>query len=86
MVGRSSLEYVKEKLFRSLQICVESVIIETKKICMKVGIGEAANFSAYAFAPASLVTPLGVLSVLISAVLASKYLNEKVNLLGKVII
>jgi len=49
-----------------------------------VGIGEAANFVAYAFAPASLVTPLGVLSVLVSAVLASKYLNEKLNLLGKV--
>lgn len=49
-----------------------------------VGIGEAANFIAYAFAPASLVTPLGALSVLVSAVLASKYLNEKLNLLGKV--
>lgn len=49
-----------------------------------VGIGEAANFIAYAFAPASLVTPLGALSVLVSAVLASRYLNEKLNLLGKV--
>ena len=28
-------------------------------------IGEAANFSAYAFAPAILVTPLGALSVLV---------------------
>lgn len=49
-----------------------------------MGIGEAANFAAYAFAPASLVTPLGALSVLISTILASKYLNEKLNLLGKV--
>lgn len=49
-----------------------------------VGIGETANFIAYAFAPASLVTPLGALSVLVSAVLAAKYLNEKLNLLGKV--
>lgn len=49
-----------------------------------VGIGEAANFAAYAFAPASLVTPLGALSILVSTVLASKYLNEKLNLLGKV--
>ncbi|XP_067009582.2 magnesium transporter NIPA2 [Anabrus simplex] len=48
-----------------------------------MGIGEAANFAAYAFAPASLVTPLGALSVLVSAVLASKFLNEKLNLLGK---
>jgi len=28
--------------------------------------GEAANFSAYIFAPASLVTPLGALSVLVA--------------------
>ena len=30
-----------------------------------VGLGEVANFAAYAFAPAILVTPLGALSVLI---------------------
>lgn len=48
-----------------------------------MGIGEAANFAAYAFAPASLVTPLGALSVLVAAVLASKFLNERLNLLGK---
>jgi uncharacterized membrane protein len=49
-----------------------------------VGIGEMANFCAYAFAPASLVTPLGALSVLISAILANKYLNENLNLLSKI--
>ncbi len=43
-----------------------------------------ANFCAYAFAPASLVTPLGALSVLISAILANKYLNENLNLLSKI--
>uniref|UniRef100_A0A1A9WM35 Magnesium transporter NIPA2 n=1 Tax=Glossina brevipalpis TaxID=37001 RepID=A0A1A9WM35_9MUSC len=48
-----------------------------------MSLGEAANFTAYAFAPASLVTPLGALSVIISAVMASKFLNEKLNLLGK---
>lgn len=48
-----------------------------------VGVGEAANFAAYAFAPASLVTPLGALSVLVTSVMASKFLNEKLNLLGK---
>ncbi|XP_011865089.1 PREDICTED: magnesium transporter NIPA2 [Vollenhovia emeryi] len=51
---------------------------------LSMAIGEAANFAAYAYAPASLVTPLGALSVLVSAVLASKYLNEKLNLLGKI--
>lgn len=30
-----------------------------------MGTGEAVNFAAYAFAPATLVTPLGALSVLI---------------------
>ncbi|XP_066146081.1 magnesium transporter NIPA2 [Euwallacea fornicatus] len=43
---------------------------------LTMGVGELANFGAYAFAPASLVTPLGALSVLVSAVLASKFLNE----------
>lgn len=46
--------------------------------------GEIANFAAYAFAPAILVTPLGALSVLVSAVLASWMLKEELLLLGKV--
>ncbi|KAJ8942228.1 hypothetical protein NQ314_010128 [Rhamnusium bicolor] len=50
---------------------------------LTMGIGEMANFAAYAFAPASLVTPLGALSVLVSAVLASKCLKETLNILGK---
>ncbi|EEC09719.1 conserved hypothetical protein, partial [Ixodes scapularis] len=49
-----------------------------------MAVGEAANFAAYAFAPASLVTPLGALSVLVSALLSSKFLNERLNLVGKV--
>lgn len=48
-----------------------------------MGIGEAANFAAYAFAPASLVTPLGALSVLVAAVLSSKLLDERLNIIGK---
>jgi len=46
-------------------------------------IGEVANFAAYAFAPAILVTPLGALSVLIGAVLGSYFLNEELGVLGK---
>uniref|UniRef100_A0A8B9G8S4 Magnesium transporter NIPA2 n=1 Tax=Amazona collaria TaxID=241587 RepID=A0A8B9G8S4_9PSIT len=49
-----------------------------------VGVGEAANFAAYAFAPATLVTPLGALSVLVSAVLSSTFLNEQLNVHGKI--
>lgn len=47
-------------------------------------LGEFANFAAYAFAPATLVTPLGALSVLVSALLSSRVLKERLNLLGKV--
>jgi hypothetical protein len=38
-----------------------------------VAIGEIANFAAYAFAPAILVTPLGALSVLIGYVSSLGY-------------
>lgn len=44
--------------------------------------GEAANFAAYAFAPATLVTPLGALSILVTAVLAHFFLKEKLNIFG----
>lgn len=48
-----------------------------------VGLGEVLNFTAYMFAPASLVTPLGALSVIVAAILSSKFLNERLNLIGK---
>ncbi|XP_057493297.1 probable magnesium transporter NIPA4 [Actinidia eriantha] len=45
-------------------------------------VGEIANFAAYAFAPAILVTPLGALSIIISAVLAHIILKEKLHIFG----
>ncbi|CAL8095144.1 unnamed protein product [Calicophoron daubneyi] len=48
-----------------------------------LALGEGANFIAYALAPAALVTPLGGLSVLVSAVLSARYLDERLNLAGK---
>ncbi|VDM95107.1 unnamed protein product [Thelazia callipaeda] len=51
---------------------------------LTMGAGEACNFAAYAFAPASLVTPLGALSVIVTAILSSKLLKERLNLLGKI--
>ncbi|OAX82471.1 hypothetical protein ACJ72_03178 [Emergomyces africanus] len=48
-----------------------------------VVLGEIANFAAYAFAPAILVTPLGALSVLIGAVLGAYFLGERLGVLGK---
>nr|XP_032829512.1 magnesium transporter NIPA2-like isoform X2 [Petromyzon marinus] len=48
-----------------------------------MAVGEAANFAAYAFAPASLVTPLGALSILVTAVLAWCVLGERLEHLGR---
>ncbi|KAM7515210.1 hypothetical protein LguiA_004793 [Lonicera macranthoides] len=45
-------------------------------------VGEIANFAAYAFAPAILVTPLGALSIIISAALAHVILREKLYIFG----
>ncbi|KFK39685.1 magnesium transporter nipa2 [Arabis alpina] len=45
-------------------------------------VGEVANFAAYAFAPAILVTPLGALSIIFSAVLAHFILQEKLHIFG----
>ncbi|XP_020227727.1 probable magnesium transporter NIPA1 [Cajanus cajan] len=44
--------------------------------------GEIANFAAYAFAPALLVTPLGALSIIFSSVLAHFILKEKLHMFG----
>ncbi|KAL0391689.1 UNVERIFIED_CONTAM: putative magnesium transporter NIPA6 [Sesamum radiatum] len=45
-------------------------------------VGEFANFVAYMYAPAVLVTPLGALSIIVSAVLAHFLLKEKLGKLG----
>ncbi|KAF8906746.1 magnesium transporter NIPA-domain-containing protein [Gymnopilus junonius] len=49
-----------------------------------LGMVTIANFAAYTFAPPILVTPLGALSVLIGAVLASFLLGEELGHLGRV--
>ncbi|CAG2213199.1 NIPA [Mytilus edulis] len=46
--------------------------------------GEILNFLAYIFAPATLVTPLGALSVIVTAVMSSIFLKERLNIIGKV--
>ncbi|URE27290.1 hypothetical protein MUK42_12938 [Musa troglodytarum] len=45
-------------------------------------IGEVANFVAYVFAPASLVTPLGALSIIVSAILSHFMLKERLQRMG----
>ncbi|KAI9469678.1 MAG: magnesium transporter NIPA-domain-containing protein [Benjaminiella poitrasii] len=47
-------------------------------------VGEACNFVAYAFTQAILVTPLGATSVVLSAVLSSIFLKERLTFQGKV--
>ncbi|KAI8884943.1 DUF803-domain-containing protein [Backusella circina FSU 941] len=47
-------------------------------------VGELCNFVAYAFTQAILVTPLGALSVVISAVLSSFFLKERLSFQGKI--
>nr|GAT54510.1 predicted protein [Mycena chlorophos] len=51
---------------------------------LTLAVGEAANFAAYTFAPPVMITPLGALSVIIGAILASFILNEKLGHLGRV--
>ncbi|KAF8023000.1 hypothetical protein BT93_F0495 [Corymbia citriodora subsp. variegata] len=45
-------------------------------------VGEVSNFVAYVYAPAVLVTPLGALSIIVSAILAHFMLNEKLQRMG----
>ncbi|XP_015580319.1 probable magnesium transporter NIPA6 isoform X1 [Ricinus communis] len=47
-------------------------------------VGEVANFVAYVYAPAFLVTPLGALSIIISAILAHFMLRERLQKMGVV--
>ncbi|KAK7686543.1 hypothetical protein QCA50_010143 [Cerrena zonata] len=45
-------------------------------------LGELCNFAAYAFVEAIIVTPMGALSVVISALLSHFFLGEKLSLFG----
>jgi magnesium transporter len=47
-------------------------------------IGEVCNFVAYAFTDAILVTPLGALSVVLTAILSAIFLKERLSMVGKV--
>lgn len=58
MVGRDHNKYVRLDTDGRVAILIQYTVV----------IGEIANFAAYAFAPAILVTPLGALSVLIGCV------------------
>lgn len=44
-----------------------------------MALGEAANFAAYAYAPAAVVTPLGAFSIVVAALGAHALLNERLT-------
>lgn len=70
MVGRHHHTYVpgSSRGLRELLLII-GFLIEV--------VGEIANFAAYAYAPAILVTPLGALSVLIGSVVAGLWQEER---------
>lgn len=47
-------------------------------------LGEICNFAAYLFVEAILVTPLGALSVVVTAILSSIFLKERLSFVGKI--
>ena len=47
-------------------------------------LGEICNFAAYLFTDAILVTPLGALSVVITAMLSAIFLKERLSFVGKI--
>ena len=47
-------------------------------------IGEICNFAAYLFADAVLVTPMGALSVVVTAILSAIFLKERLSFVGKI--
>ncbi|KAI8617968.1 magnesium transporter [Chytriomyces sp. MP71] len=47
-------------------------------------VGELCNVAAYAFQPAIIVTPLGSISVVISAIMSDMFLKERLSFAGKI--
>ncbi|KAF8429675.1 magnesium transporter NIPA-domain-containing protein [Tirmania nivea] len=61
-------------------------LLEYQLMAMKplVILGEICNFAAYLFVEAILVTPLGALSVVVTAILSSIFLKERLSFIGKI--
>ncbi|KAJ2077663.1 hypothetical protein H4R24_005001 [Coemansia sp. RSA 988] len=81
-------KYIGMALAMASSLLIGTSFVLTKKGLMEttsryVGLGEFANFAAYSFAPAILVTPLGALSVIVGAILASVFLGERISTVGK---
>ncbi|KAG0175301.1 hypothetical protein DFQ28_001830 [Apophysomyces sp. BC1034] len=74
--------YLKSSMWWSGMILSKGM--KGESIDEDVVVGELCNFVAYAFTQAILVTPLGALSVVISAVLSSMFLKERLSFQGKI--
>ncbi|MQL97949.1 hypothetical protein Taro_030647, partial [Colocasia esculenta] len=74
-INKSKISFLLVGLFTS---CILNKNVESYLVI----VGEVANFVAYAFAPAVLITPLGALSIIVSAVLAHFILKERLHDLG----
>ena len=64
MVGRHGFECVSG----ARNALLYSRLFHDTDSRLAVALGEAANFAAYAFAPATVVTPLGALSIIVRQV------------------
>jgi hypothetical protein len=65
--GQGGYGYLRDWMWWAGVLTSELCVCECTRVAVfAVGVGEAFNFTAYALAPASLVTPLGALSVLVT--------------------
>ncbi|TXG53790.1 hypothetical protein EZV62_019046 [Acer yangbiense] len=84
--GVGGYSYLYEPLWWVGMITINYANSDKKIPNFTVIVGEIANFAAYAFAPAILVTPLGALSIIIrheiNAALAHIILREKLHIFG----
>lgn len=61
-------------------------MVDTISACFVVIVGEIANFAAYAFAPAILVTPLGALSIIIRFEQTRWFCMQRCSRLGSLLL
>ncbi|KAG8499860.1 hypothetical protein CXB51_006562 [Gossypium anomalum] len=80
--GQGGHSYLYEPWWWAGMITNSGVSVGYEYMPKIVIIGEIANFAAYAYAPAILVTPLGALSIIFSAVLAHFILKERLHIFG----
>ena len=51
-----------------------------------MGVGEAMNLAAYAFAPVSVLAPFGALSLVFSAIIAARMTDKSVSIIASIVV